>query len=227
MGLVINIQDVTKRSPKWITRYSWQEFIMNKVVGLLLSLLLLSGSSAVVAQEGEPEPGAIAATGLPDASSFGEGWILSEAVSPNVIEPHGFTMTPDVFSEGAAGIYLGPEGRRVLVVNLLVNRNEVAIRAAWHDANEMLQAATRSISTDDERDQELETMPPAEGCVESTRVEGQETFFRLPAGATLCAVDDERLLLAVVYGAVGGETGVAASDAIVSQAVTPTATPMP
>lgn len=200
---------------------------MNKVVGLLLSLLLLSGWSAAVAQEEEPEPGANAATGLPDASSFGEGWILSEVVSPNVIEPYGFTMTPDVFSEGAAGIYLGPEGRRVLVVNLLVNRNEVAIRAAWHDASEMLQAATGSISTDDQRNQELETMPAAEGCLESMRVEGRETFFRLPAGATLCAVDDERLLLAVVYGAVGGETGVAASDAIVSQIVAPTATPMP
>lgn len=200
---------------------------MSRVMGLLLSLVLLTGWSAAAAQEEEPEPGANAATGLPDASLLGDGWILSEVVSPNVIEPSGFTMTPDVFSEGAAGIYLGPEGSRVLVVNLLVNSDEVAIRAAWHDASEMLQAASNPISTHDGRSQELETMPPAEGCLESKRVEGQEKFFRLPAGATLCAVDDERLLLAVAYGSVGGETGTAASDAIVSQVVAPTATPAP
>lgn len=200
---------------------------MSRVMGLLLSLVLLTGWSAAAAQEQEPEPGVSAATGLPDASSLGDGWILSEVVSPDAIERYGFTMTPNVFSEGAAGIYLGPEGSRVLVVNLLVTNNQVAIRAAWDDASELLRAVSRPINVDYERELELETMPSAEGCLESKRVEGQENFFRLPAGATLCAADNERLLLAVAYGSVDGKTGIAASDAIVSQIVAPTATPAP
>jgi hypothetical protein len=201
---------------------------MNKVLGLLMSLVLLAGWSTVAAQEEEPEPGANATTGLPDPSLLGEGWIVSEVISPDSIEQYGFTMTPDVFSEGAAAIYLGPEGSRVLVVNLLVSSNRTAIRAAWDDASELLQAVSRPINTDYTRDQELETMPPAEGCLESKRVEGRETFFRLPAGATLCAVDDERLLLAVAYGSVGGVIGVAASDGIVTQIVAGgSATPPP
>lgn len=194
---------------------------MRKLIMLMVVTCLLMGWSSAIAQdEEEPDPGVNAAAGLPSAALFGDEWAQVETISPDSIERYGFTMSPDTFSEGAAGIYLGPDGARALVVNLLVSDNRVAVRASWDDASDLLRTLTRPFQTDYSRDQQLETMPPPEGCLEAKREEGRESVFRLPAGATLCAADDDTLMIVVVYGPVDGMTGVAASDAIVSQAAT-------
>lgn len=193
-----------------------------RVLIVIVSALLLVDVPFVLAQDDEePDPGANAAAGLPAATVFGEGWTQAEIISPDSIERYGFTMSPDVFREGAAGIYLGPNGGRMLVVNLLVSDNRVAIRASWDDASDLLGSLTRPFETDYSRDQALETMAPPEGCLEAKRAEGRESVYRLPAGATLCAADDETLMLVVVYGSYSDMPGVAASDSIVSRIVGP------
>jgi len=40
------------------------------------------------------------------------------------------------------------------------------------------------------------------------------------AGSTLCAIDDDSLVMATVFGDVNGESGVDASDAVVSSVAT-------
>jgi CubicO group peptidase (beta-lactamase class C family) len=105
----------------------------------------------------------------------------------------------------------------VLVVNLLLTDSRVAIRRSWEDAIGLMDALTWSLTTDYTRDQELETMAPPDACLEAKRAEGMEQTFRIPAGATLCAADDESVLLVLAYGTVNGETGVAASDSVVMQ----------
>lgn len=186
---------------------------------LLVLFILLLGVAPVAAQnEEEPEPGPTATAGLPNPEIFGEGWVQAEVVSPASISRYsGFEMTPDIFREGAAGIYLGPEGSRAIIVNLLISSNRVAVRASWDSASDLLRTLTRLVSTDYERDAQLETMAPPENCVEAKRVEGSEEAFRLNAGATLCAPDDDSLLLAIIYGPVNGLTGVDASDMIVNE----------
>lgn len=193
---------------------------MRTVLSCILTVLVaMTWSTAAVQDEPEPDPGATAATILLDASTFGNGWVLTEVISPDSIERYGFTMSPDVFSEGAAGIYVGPEGARVLIVNLLLTDSRVAIRRSWEDSIELMDAITWTLDTDYTRDQQLETMAPPEGCLESKRAEGKERTFRIPAGATLCAADDESVLLVLAFGTVNGQTGVAASDSVISQIV--------
>ena len=156
---------------------------------------------------------------LPDAGAFGDGWSLADTVSPAILARYSFEMTPDVFREGAAGVYVGPNGGRVVVVSLLVTESRVAIRQSWEDATKLLDAVRSRLSTDYERDEALKTMEPPEGCVEAKRIEGTENFVLLPAGGTMCAVDPDAILIAVVLGDFGGQTGVAASDAVVGLAL--------
>jgi hypothetical protein len=194
---------------------------MRHVLSTFMAAFLLLSAAPTYAQDEEPEAGTNAAQDLPDAAVLGSEWVLAEVISPDSIERYGFTMSPDVFREGAAGIYLGPAGSRALIVRFLLTDNRVAIRRSWDDAGELLHTLGYSMSTDYSRDQELETMAPPDGCLEAKRVEGVEKVFRLPAGATLCAGDDDSLFLVVIYGEVNGLTGVAASDAIATDILIP------
>src|SRR5690606_14806564 len=126
----------------------------------------------------------------------------------------GFTMSPDVFREGAAGIYLGPDGQRALVVRFLLTDNRVAIRQSWTDASDLMDSLSFYITTDYERDQQIKTMEAPTGCIEAVRIEGTERVFRLPVGGTLCAADDDSLFMVLIYGEVNGLSGVDGSDAV-------------
>ena len=53
------------------------------------------------------------------------------------------------------------------------------------------------------------------GCVEAKRIEGIENFVLLPAGGTMCAIDPDVILIAVVLGDFADQSGVAASDAVI------------
>lgn len=192
---------------------------MRKFIFALMCLIVVSGASGVVAQDEEPDPGSTAASMLPEASLFGSGWTQAEVISPDIVDRYYFEMSPDVFREGAAGIYVGPNGSRAIVVNLLLTDNRVAIRISWEDAGEMLSGLGRRIDEDYERARELEVVAPPEGCLEAKRIEGVEQNFRFPAGGTLCAADDDSLLLVFIFGTVNDLTGVDASDAIVEQIV--------
>ena len=80
----------------------------------LLTVLLLAIAALPVlpahAQEPTPEPGPQASRLLPDATALGEDWSRTEIVSPDLLARYSFEMTPDVFREGAAGIYVGQDG---------------------------------------------------------------------------------------------------------------------
>ena len=102
------------------------------LVGLLVVLMLTVAPAR--AQEPTPEPGPNAAMLLPEAGAFGDGWSLFETVNPDLLARYSFEMTPDVFREGAAGIYVGPNGSRIVIVSLLITQNRVAIRQSWEDA---------------------------------------------------------------------------------------------
>src|SRR4051812_19993557 len=94
----------------------------------LIMLVIAAMSFAIsptLAQEPTPEPGPNAAKLLPDAGAFGKGWRLSQTVSPDLLALYSFTMSPDVFREGAASIYVGQGGSRIVVVSLLITNTRV------------------------------------------------------------------------------------------------------
>ena len=188
------------------------------LVPVVLSLLVLS-AAPVSAQDPTPEPGPNAARMLPEANAFGDGWSLSQTVNPDLLARYSFEMTPDVFREGAAGIYVGPNGSRIVVVSLLITENRVAIRQSWEDATKLLDSVSSRAITDYQRDQALETMDPPADCVEAKRIEGIENFVLLPLGGTMCAIDPDVILIAVVLGDFAEQTGVPASDAVVGAAL--------
>ena len=188
---------------------------MRKRLAGLLVVFAFFGGSSVAAQDPTPEPGPGAASELPSASLLGEGWTQSELVSPDVLGSYSFEMTPDVFSEGAAGIYVGPDGARIVIVNLIVTDSRVAVRASWEDATELMDRLTWSVDTDYRRQEALDTMPPTVSCVEAKRVEGTEDSYLTPVGATMCAQDPDNVWIFLVSGTVIGTTGVAASDLLV------------
>jgi hypothetical protein len=188
---------------------------MLKRLAVLMCVFVLLGGQAALAQEPTPEPGPGAASELPPASVLGEGWTQYDVVSPAVLGQYSFEMTPDVFSEGAAGLYSGPDGARVVVVNLIVTDSRVAVRASWEDATELTDRLTWGVDSDYRRQEALDTMVPPAGCVEAKRVEGTENTYLTPVGATMCAQDPDNVWIFLVSGTLNGTTGVAASDALV------------
>ena len=190
--------------------------------GLIIAALiglLIGPAIPASAQDPTPEPGPNAAKLLPDEGAFGDAWILSETVSPDLLARYSFEMTPDVFREGAANIYVGPNGSRIAVVSLLITENRVAIRQSWEDATQLLDNVRSDTSTDYTRDEALETMDPPAECVEAKRIEGIQDFVLLPVGGTMCAVDPDVILIAVVFGQFEDQFGVAASDAVITAAL--------
>jgi hypothetical protein len=169
---------------------------------------------AARSQETTPEPGPTAAESLPPASALGNGWTQATPVSPDILAEYSFTMSPDVFSEGAAATYLGPNGSRVLIVNLIITDNRVAIRKSWEDATSLLDAMSFAVREDYEQTENLETMTAPKGCVEAKRKEGIEQGFLTPYAATMCAIDPDRIMLVIVSGTFEQGAGVEASDAI-------------
>ncbi len=188
--------------------------MMKRVLLVVMSLALMS-SQVVFAQDETPEPGPGAASQLPAAALLGEGWSQYDVVSPDVLARYSFEMTPDVFSEGAAGLYAGPNGARVVLVNLVVTDSRVAIRASWEDATELLDGMTRGADYDFRRVDDLGAMAPPPSCVEAKRFEGVENTYLAPVGATMCAFGPNQIWIVYVSGTVGGEQGIVASDALV------------
>jgi len=203
--------------------------MLSAVRVVFITLVVLVGSCCppgANAQEPTPEPGAAAASLLPDATLIGADWVVDVTVSPDTLRPKSFALSPDVFREGAARVYVGPAGGRVLIVALLLTESRVAVRQSWEVASELLALVADDGATDAQRTERLATLPPPVGCVEAKRVEGVQNMTLQPFGATMCAIDPDRIYLVAAHGPWQNTTGIAASDAIVELVATATpATP--
>ncbi|CAN5454717.1 hypothetical protein BH09CHL1_BH09CHL1_07630 [soil metagenome] len=186
-----------------------------RILSFLVALLICFQSGAVaLAQDPTPEPGDDASEFLPDAEALGNGWTLSQIVSPDVTGGYYFEMSPDVFREGASGVYLGPDGARVIMIALLLTDSRVAVRQSWEDATGLFDMFRGTTDYDYEREEALESLDPPAGCVEAKRTEGADTIYMVPAGTTMCAIDPDIVLIVMVSGAVGELTGTEAADSI-------------
>ena len=71
---------------------------------------------------------------------------------------------------------------------------------------------------DDDREQELATLPLPEGCVDARRIDGLDPLYGLPGAITQCTVDPDVNVLVIVSGTLDSVAGYAASDRIATEA---------
>ena len=185
----------------------------------LLALMLLIGTVPRVADSAaQDDPTAEAGEGssryFPEAAALGEEW-TQERTS-------GLQVPSDVFREGAIAIYSGPASARAVVLVFLATDSRVAVRQSWELATETFDEYRYQVAVDYdyELEERLEGLEPPMGCVEAKRVEGSDRGFGFLAGITMCAIDPDVILLAIVTGSLGDESGYAASDALVGTALT-------
>jgi hypothetical protein len=179
-------------------------------IGALSVLYLLA--PAVSAQVETPEAGAAAARYLPEAADLGDGWVL--------LPPQGVGDLPtDVFREAAVGYYGGPSGARSVVMVLIATSARIAVRQAWEEASSRYDSYRYRLGSDYQRVQELETIPPPEGCEEAKRSEGTDKEYGFPTAITLCAGSTDEIILVVVSGGDAETLGYQASDALAVLAI--------
>jgi len=182
-------------------------------LGFVVALTVTAvGLPARAAQE-TPEAGPNASRFLPEAAVFGDGWERTDQA--------GIEIPSDIFREGSMAIYAGPSGSRIVVMALLATDSRVAVRQSWEEATKRFDEYRYSVASnaDYELAQRLEGLEPTAGCVEAKRAEGSDRYFGFTSGLTMCAVDPDIIVTAVVSGTLGKDVGYAASDAVVTEAL--------
>lgn len=178
---------------------------------LWLTLLLAAVGPAAAA----PAPTAVTDSDtlrlLPVAGAFGDGWSLPK--------PPTASVPSAAFRDGFVATYGGADGRRIVLTVFRLSRETVAIRRGWEEAGDRFDEFASRLDHERKREEELLSVPPPPGCVEAKRIDGTDEDDGYTAGVTLCAVDPDIILLAVVWGDVAGQSGYAASDLVVSTAL--------
>lgn len=186
------------------------------LLGVMASLAVapvqvLSVFYATVQQETvTAEAGQQSARFFPDASAFGDEWQQEQTA--------GIQVPSDIFREASKAVYGGPNGARIVVTAYVVTDSRVAIRQSWEEATTTFDRSRYYVASDYDYSQleRLEGLEPPPGCVEAKRAEGSDELFAFRGGVTMCAVDPDTILLAVVSGEIDGVSGYQASDAVIA-----------
>lgn len=183
------------------------------IFGLAL-LLTLAPSFALAAQDDEVLPVTPGAGKyLPADTDLGPGWTKTWEA--------GIDPGADLFKEGVVAVYGGNSGSRAIVYAWVIQDSTTAVRRSWEATADLLQDQRYEWASDynySEADT-IDGLEPPAGCVESSRAEGSNPDSRFPAGLTLCAVDPDVIVLTMVSGELGEESGYLASDALVQLAL--------
>ena len=181
---------------------------------LVVSLLLLASIvnvPPVTAQETEATPASSAY--LPDATALGTGW--------SELDRFGLEVPTDIFQEGSRASYTGPDGSRVVIAVYLPTEDRVAIRQSWEETTDTFDSLRYRVAGNYDYSQidRLEALTPPDGCVEAKRAEGTDESYGVIAGLTMCALENDAILLAVASGSVLDESGYRAADAVIQLAI--------
>jgi hypothetical protein len=182
-----------------------------RALGLVLVMALGWGPGASAQGEALPvTPGAGAY--LPAAADLGADW---QEVSQTRIAPG-----PQLFAEGVKAVYGGPHGSPAFIYVWLA-RDETKMDGAWDATTEFLNAkqAQYAPQIDVARLHELARLNLPAGCTGAVRIEGLDGDQNFPAGLTLCAVAPDVIIMTIVSGTLGEDSGYLASDALLELAL--------
>jgi hypothetical protein len=146
---------------------------------------------------------------LPAAEALGDAWIETSRA--------GIAPGAELFREGVRGVYGGPEGTRALVYVWLTQAGETTRQGAWDTTAAFLVTRSQQWAADTSSLQVGAAITPAplSGCTYLGRAEGVDPDSQIPGGLSLCAVDPDVIVLAIVSGEFDGASGLQASDALV------------
>jgi hypothetical protein len=150
---------------------------------------------------------------LPAAEALGDAWIETSRA--------GIAPGAELFREGVRGVYGGPEGTRALVYVWLTQAGETTRQGAWDTTAAFLVTKSQQWAADTLSLQvgAASTPAPLSGCTDLGRAEGVDPDSQIPGGLSLCAVDPDVIVLAIVSGELDGASGLQASDALVQIAL--------
>ena len=184
------------------------------VLAVVAFLLTFSPIMARAAQDDEVLPVTPGAgKDLPAADDLGPGWSKTWET--------GIDPGADLFKEGVVAVYGGDNGSRAIVYAWVIQDSSTAVRRSWESTTELLKNQRYEWASDynySEADT-IDSLDPPAGCVESSRAEGSNPDSRFPAGLTLCAVDPDVIILAIVSGELSENTGYLASAALIALAL--------
>jgi hypothetical protein len=185
------------------------------VVALGLALLLTLLPFHVLAlQEEDPLPVTPGAGRfLPSAQDLGPDWVE--------VWQSGLDPGADLFKEGAVTVYGGSAGSRAVVYAWVIQDSTTAVRRSWEETVDLLNDQRYEWASDYDWSQAdvIDRLPAPDGCVEASRAEGGNPDSQYPAGLTLCAIDPDVIVLAIVSGELEGETGYLSSDLLIQKAL--------
>lgn len=180
----------------------------------VVSLVVLFPAWTTSAQDEEPLPVTPGAGKyLPPVEALGDGW--------STVWQAGIDPGAELFQEGVWSVYGGPAGARAIVYAWVTQDSATAIRRSWESAKEQMDRQQYEFAPDRDysRIDEIDNLAPPPGCAESSRAEGVASESAYPAGLTMCAVDPDVILLAIVSGSLEGATGYVAADALIALAL--------
>jgi hypothetical protein len=180
------------------------------LIAVIVLLGSLTPSFALAIQDDDPLPVTPGAGRyLPEASDLGPGWVS--------VWQAGIDPGADLFKEGVKAVYGGEGGSRAVVYAWIIQDSTTAVRRSWESTADFLSNQRYEWASDYDWSQasEIDRLQPPPGCVESSRAEGSNADSQFPAGLTLCAVDPDVIVLTIVSGELGGESGYLASDALI------------
>jgi hypothetical protein len=177
---------------------------MRKAVVVLTMLLL--GSLGAAAQNATPTPRP--ETLFPSVVDLGSG--RGQLVFDVPLEPYPYL---DRF---AGASYIGPKGSRIHVMYVAVANGPEATSKAWPEAEQLVADWGESFTIDEAIQEKLDSTPPVAGCSDMRRLQGKDLIStRVMIGVSLCAVDTDVYVVALVSGWLDGLEGHQASDRVV------------
>ena len=173
---------------------------------IVVLTMLLFGSLGAAAQNATPTPRPERL--FPSVVDLGSGW--GQLVYDAPLEPYPYL---DRFA--GAG-YIGPRGSRIEIIYVEVADGPEAIANSWSEAEQLVADWGESFTIDEAIQKKLDGAPPVAGCSDMRRLQGKDPIStRVMIGVSLCAVDTDVYVIALVSGWLEGLEGHQASDRVI------------
>lgn len=159
---------------------------------------------------------------VPGAEFLGSEWSRLRTGDPTTLLALDQAVSGDIFPfDGLGAVYVGPQGSRVTLIVLPLTERAVPANQVKDAITSVQESMMASWNKDRIGSAAYTDAAPPTGCDVAQRASGIVPLVTIPAGATACQLRSAGVAIFVtVEGAVGDDTGVAASDEVITLLLT-------